>query len=279
MEKASTFHSATTPPTDLSQDPPNPTHRKKRSHTVTLPRLPFHRHTRSNHSVSKPLASPTAPPSLPLPSLPFRKPHTHLHDGPSSSAKTSSPLPSRRPSISRPSTSVPAPLHDRLSPYPPNISLLPPSSLPITPSTLSQSTLLLSQASSATAASLASLNAKAHASTRRLDEVYYALLTRASALQDLVSRLRQLHSTMETGRAEFVAKAGEMEDASEEAVASWDGFGGREREVRGLVGRLEEARGRGRRVEERLVGLRERVEGVVGGSCWGIGVERGAGRV
>ncbi|KAG8632011.1 hypothetical protein KVT40_001151 [Elsinoe batatas] len=279
MEKASTFHSPTTPPTDASQDPPNPGHRKKRSHTVTLPRLPFHRHSRSNHSTNRPLASPTAPPSLP-----FRKPHTHLHDAPTSSKKTSSPLPSRRPS-----TSVPAPLHDRLYLYPPNISLLPSSSLPVTPQTLSESATTLATSSAATASSLASLNAKAHASTRRLDEVYYALLTRASALQDLVSRLRQLHGTMETGRGEFVAKAREIETSSKQVVDSWDGFRGREKEVQVLVGRLTEARERGRKAEERLVELRERgvvvsVRGVgrgglVGGVGGRTGVERGAGGV
>ncbi|KAF4553523.1 Hypothetical protein D9617_6g092540 [Elsinoe fawcettii] len=259
MEKAATFHSPETPPDNPSTSSSNQNEtRKKRSHTVTLPRLPFQRHHRSQSSKNA-LSSPTAPPTLPLPSLPFRK-HAHLHP-----SKTSTPSGSRRGSIALPSAPTTQPTRaltprDRLAAYPANISLLPSSST-ITPALLKRESALLSVRERDLASSLDFLNSKAHAETRRLDEVYYALLARMASLKDLVSRLRDLHATIETGRGEFTAKVQELERRSGEMVGAWQGFGDKEGEIERLVVRLGEARERGRKVEERLGGLMERVEG------------------
>ncbi|PSK42159.1 hypothetical protein B9Z65_4073 [Elsinoe australis] len=281
MEKAATFHSPNTPPgltspTTTTKSTSN--HRKKRSHTVTLPKLPFHRSSNSTQHPRAPtfskstLSSPLhhAPPNLPLPSLPFLRGHgsnsnvpsrrgsVSKHDGSEDTSRVgSSAGPGANPGPEEPGRKS---LGDKIGAYPAQVALLP-RQKQVGRGDVEREKRLLGVREGEVGAALERLNARAHGETRRLDDVYYDLLSRAGGLRELVGRLEALYGELEEGRGEFEMKAGELEGEHHMVVEGWKGFEDREGVIVGLVRRLEEARERGKRAEDRLGVLRERVEG------------------
>ncbi|PNS18146.1 hypothetical protein CAC42_3591 [Sphaceloma murrayae] len=313
MQKSSTFHNPTTPPssTTLSPSPPPssdqaPT-RKKRSHTLSLSR--FHRPAKSSSTALSPPASSTA--AVPsLSSLPFRRhghghghghgtgpsnPHAHpparssldaataatgavtsvagavsgsaigglstIHSHTHSHSHSHSRSHDRRSGDARPSFEGSRDRSGRRRrEWSGNVALGPVGNKEIGVLDVEREKRIGEQREEELGRALRALSRRAHGECRRVDDVYYELLSRRGALREAVGRLEGLYGMVEEGRGEFVGKTGEVERESKAVVEGWQGFGERESAVRGLLGRLEEARERGKRAEDRLGLLTDRVE-------------------
>ncbi|GAB7342377.1 hypothetical protein MBLNU457_g0594t1 [Dothideomycetes sp. NU457] len=107
---------------------------------------------------------------------------------------------------------------------------------------------------------LRSLDSAAHDATRRLDDTYYALLERIGTLRSTVSALQKLYTGVEDGRREFESQTKELGEKTRGQLDEFGGFEKQEREIEGLVVRLETGRTKAKAVEERLEGVRSRLE-------------------
>lgn len=109
-------------------------------------------------------------------------------------------------------------------------------------------------------ATLRCLDSAAHDATRRLDDTYYALLERLATLRSTVSALQKLYTGIEDGRREFDSQTKELGNKTRGQLDEFGGFEKQEREIEGLVTRLETGRTKAKAVEERLEGVRSRLE-------------------
>lgn len=95
--------------------------------------------------------------------------------------------------------------------------------------------------------------------TRKLDDIYYSILEKASTLQSTISNLQDLSSLTKQLRHDFDDSAGNLKDDVQEQINGFGGFNVQKERIDGLEGRVERSREKADKLSERLRAAQERI--------------------
>lgn len=109
--------------------------------------------------------------------------------------------------------------------------------------------------------SLADLNTFSNDTTRRLDETYYAVLEKTSALQSTISAMKELAILSRDIKDEFEKQSDEMVQDVQGQLDTLGGFEEQEKRIGGLQERIRTGRNKIHGLSERVDVVRRRVEG------------------
>lgn len=109
-------------------------------------------------------------------------------------------------------------------------------------------------------AALGALSRDAHTATRKLDDTYYALLERLVVMKSTLVSLEEVSAQAREARTGWGREAGAVGEEVEGKIEGFEGFGGQDAVVEGLVLRLRGAKRRAGELEGRLEGCRGRLE-------------------
>ncbi|KAI6785547.1 uncharacterized protein J7T54_005881 [Emericellopsis cladophorae] len=108
--------------------------------------------------------------------------------------------------------------------------------------------------------SIVELNTFSSTATRRLDETYYAVLEKTSALQNTIMALKDLAEGSKEIYGTFETEASELESDIRRQLDGLGSFEGQENKIKSLQSRIGEGRRRMRDLSARVDAVRERVE-------------------
>ncbi|KAI0004003.1 hypothetical protein F4779DRAFT_80948 [Xylariaceae sp. FL0662B] len=109
--------------------------------------------------------------------------------------------------------------------------------------------------------SLADLNTFSIATTRRLDDTYYAVLEKLSTLQSTVTALKELAGMSQEVNESFKAESQGLVKDIDSQVNSFGQFDGQQKRIEELQGRIYAGRDKVQALSQRVDVVRERIEG------------------
>jgi hypothetical protein len=108
--------------------------------------------------------------------------------------------------------------------------------------------------------SLVELGTFSTSTARRLDETYYAVLEKMTALQSTVSALRELAEESQSIHGNFEKDAGEIENDITSQIEAMGQFKEHQENIESLTTRVQDGRARIRALSDRVDIVREQVE-------------------
>lgn len=95
--------------------------------------------------------------------------------------------------------------------------------------------------------------------TRKLDDIYYSILEKASTLQNTISSLQELSSLTKQLHHDFDEQADELKEDLQDQINSFGGFNVQKERIDGLDGRVKKSREKADKLSSRLQAAQERI--------------------